>query len=76
MIRFLIGTAIGAALAAFNFVRWTRSTSPDGPVQARIWLALCIFSVVSGLLRFVYYRNRRNYFAEEMERKHSLVRKL
>jgi hypothetical protein len=74
MIRFLIGTGIAAALASLNFVRWMRSTSPDAPVQARIWLALCIFSVVSGLLRFVYYRNRRNYFAEEMERRRSLTK--
>jgi hypothetical protein len=74
MIRFLIGTGIGAALAAFNSVRWMRNPSPDAPAQARIWLVLCVFSVVSGLLRFHYYRNRRDYFAEEMERRRSLAK--
>jgi hypothetical protein len=73
-IRFLIGTTIGAALPAFNAVLWMHSKSPDAPLQADIWFVLCALSVVAGILRFLYYRNRRNYFAEEMDYRRTLVR--
>jgi hypothetical protein len=73
-IRFLIGTVIGVGVAAWNSVRWMHSTSPDAPVWAKLWLVLCALSVILGLLRFAYYRNRRNYFAEEMDRRRSLAR--
>ena len=74
-IRFLIGTAISAAGAAVNSVRWMRSARPDAPVEAKVWLFLCAFSVVLGVGRFLYYRNRRNYFAEEMDHRRALVTK-
>jgi hypothetical protein len=74
LVRFLIGTTIGATGSAFNAVHWMHRTRPDAPVQVRIWLVLCVLSVVSALLRFLYYRNRRNYFAEEMEHRRSLAK--
>jgi hypothetical protein len=73
-IRFLIGTTIGAAVAAFNSVLWTHSKSPEAPLQANICFVLCAFSVAAGILRFLYYRNRRNYFADEMDYRRTLVR--
>jgi hypothetical protein len=73
-IRFLIGATIGAALPAFNVVLWMHSKSPDAPLQANIWFVLCAFSVVAGILRFLDYRNRRNYIAEEMDYRRTLVR--
>jgi len=73
-IRFLIGTAIGAVLAALNSVRWMHMASPDAQVWAKVWLVLCAFSVISGLVRFLGYRNRCNYFAEEMDHRRSLAK--
>lgn len=72
-IRFLFGTGIAAALAAFTSVRWMHSKSPLASVWAKVWVGLCAFSLISGLVRLLYYRNRRNYFAEEMARRHSLA---
>ena len=74
VIRFLMGTTIAAVGAALNLVRWMHSTKPDAPVWVRVWLGLCVLSVVSGLLRLFYYRNRRNYFADEMEHRRSLAK--
>ena len=74
LIRFLIGTAISAAVAAFNAVRFMHSTKPDAQFWAKVWLVLFGFSVVSGILRFLYYRNRRNYFAEEVDHRRSLAK--
>jgi hypothetical protein len=74
MVRFLIGTAIAAFGAVFNLVHWMHSTKPDAPVQVGTWLVLCVLSVFSGFLRYFYYRNRRDYFAEEMERRRSLTK--
>ena len=75
-IRILIGTAIGAALAAFNSVRWMHSASPGAPIWANVWLVLCGISVLSGFWRLVWYRNRRDYFAEEMNHRRSLTKDL
>jgi len=73
-IRFVVGEAIAGLAAAFNFVRWMQSTRPDARVEAKIWLVLCVLSVALGFSYFLYYRNRRNYFAEEMEHKRSLAK--
>jgi len=51
-----------------------RSTKPDAPFQAKVWLVLCGVSVLLGVLRLIYYRNRRDYFAEEMDHRRSLVK--
>jgi|SRR5580692_7662144 hypothetical protein len=75
-IRFLIGTAIGAALAAFNAVRWMHDTSPGAPICAKVWLVLCGTSVLLGFWRVVWYRNRPDYFAEEMDHRRSLTKDL
>jgi hypothetical protein len=72
-IRFLIVTTIGAVMAALNGLRWMHSTRPNATIEARIWLALCAFSVILGIVRFLYYRTRHNYFGEEMARRHSLA---
>jgi hypothetical protein len=50
------------------------SPRPEAPVWAKVWPALAIFSVISCVLRFLYYRNRRNYFAEEMDHRHTLAK--
>jgi hypothetical protein len=73
-IRFLIGTTMGAAPPAFNSVLWMHSKRPEAPLQANICFVLCAFSAAAGILRARYYRNRRNYFAEEMDHRHTLVR--
>jgi hypothetical protein len=74
-IRIMTGCTIGAAAAAaFNSVLWMHSESPEAPLQANIWLVLCAISVAAGILRSLYYRNRRNYFAEETDYRRTLVR--
>jgi hypothetical protein len=75
-IRILIGTAIGAALAAFNSARWMHNAGPDAPIWAKVWLVLCGISVLSDFWRLVWYRNRRDYFAEEMDHRRSLTKDL
>jgi hypothetical protein len=64
-IRLMIGTTIGAAVPAFH---------SEAPLQANICFVLCAFSVAAGILRFLYYRNGRNDFAEEMDYRRTLVR--
>jgi hypothetical protein len=66
-IRFLTGNTIGAASAAWISVRWINSTRHDAPFWAKVWLVLCAVSVLLGVFRILYYRNRRDYFAEEMD---------
>ena len=73
-LRFLTGNAIGAISAAWIGVRWMHSTKPNAHFEAKIWFVLCALSVLMGVLRFVYYRNRRDYFAEEMDHRRALAK--
>jgi len=73
-IRFLFGNAVAAVYAAWLSVRSMHSLRSDGPLWGKIWLALCAMSVLLGLGRFLYYRNRRDYFAEEMDHRRSLAK--
>jgi hypothetical protein len=51
-----------------------RSRSPDAALETRIWFGLCGFSILLGIARYFYYRNRRDYFAEEMDHRRSLAK--
>jgi hypothetical protein len=71
---YVIGTGIGAMGAAFNAVRWMHSTRPEAHWETKFWFALCAASVLLGVFRFIYHRNRRDYFAEEMDHRRSLAK--
>jgi hypothetical protein len=73
--RFLMGTAVAAIGAGLNAARWMHCTKPNAAFETKFWLVLCAISVGSGLVRFLYYRNRRDYFAEEMDHRRALTKK-
>ena len=73
-VRFLTGNGIAAAGAVWLFFRYMHSTRPDGPFWAKIWLVLACVSILMGLLRVLYYRNRRDYFAEEMDHRREIAK--
>jgi hypothetical protein len=73
-ISYVVGVAIAALGAAINAVRWSHRTSVDAPVWTRVWIGLCAFAVIAVVFRVVYYRNRRDYFAEEMDHRRSLTK--
>ena len=73
-IRFLIGTAIGAVGAGLDSVRWMHCTRPDAILWAKVSALCCALSVILGVSHFIYYRNRRNYFAEEIDHRRSLAK--
>jgi hypothetical protein len=72
--RFLFGTTVGATGAGLNAALWMQKTGPYARFQTRFWVIMCAVSVVSGLVRFLYYRNRRDYFAEEMDHRRALTK--
>ena len=74
--NFVIGSGIAAIGAAISTARLMRTSRPGTAVWAKLWLALCILSVIAIVLRFIYYRNRRDYFAEEMDHRRSLAKGL
>jgi hypothetical protein len=69
-----MGNAIGAISTAWIGVRWLHSTKPNAHFEADISFALCTLSVLMGVSRFVYYRKRRDYFAEEMDHRRALAK--
>ena len=73
-INYVIGVAIAAIGAAINAVRWFHRTGSDAAVWTKVWIGLCAFAVIAGIFRVVYYRNRRDYFAEEMNHRRSLAK--
>ena len=73
-IRFLFANAIAPVGAAWLSIRYMHSPRSDGPLWGKIWLALCAISVLLGTGRFLYYRNRRDYFSEEMDHRSSLAK--
>ena len=73
-VRFLIGTAVGAAGALLNVLLWMHSKRPEAPIYTKLCLALLAISVTLAVLRFIWYRKHRNYFAEEMDHRRSLAK--
>ena len=71
--RFLIGTAVGAAGALLNILLWMHSKRPAAPFFTKVWIVL-LTSVLLAVLRFIWYRKHRNYFAEEMNHQRSLAK--
>ena len=69
-----MNTAIGACAAALIAVERMHSRSPDAGLGAKIWFGLCGFSILLGIARYLYYRNRRDYFAEEMDHRRGLAK--
>jgi len=74
-IRILIGTALSGLGAAFEAVRYLHSSHPEDQVWAKVWIGLCILCVTFGIFQGIFYWNRRDYFAEEMEHRRSLLKK-
>jgi hypothetical protein len=64
--------AVALSGAAYNALRWRRSTSPDASSHAVVWFVLRCLYVVAGSFRFLY-RDKRNYFAEEIARRRSIA---
>jgi hypothetical protein len=78
-ISFLLSQATTASCAigtGLRYLRWRQSSRADAAVESRIFLGACIFFVLFFLGNFVQrvYRKKRDYFAEEMARRRSLVR--
>ena len=73
-IRFLIGTTVGAAGAAFNAVLWMHSKRPEAQIYVKVWVVLFAGSLILAVWRVVWYRKHRDYFAEEMDHRRSLAK--
>jgi hypothetical protein len=73
-INFLIGTGIAGAIAVWNLFRWMHHTSLNARFNTILWAAFFVVSLLSGLARILYFRNHRDYFAEEMDHRRSLAK--
>jgi hypothetical protein len=71
--RIVIGATVGAVGAAINAARWMHSPHVDAHLWARSSIVLCALSVLIIIFRILYYRNRRDCFAEEMDHRRSLA---
>ena len=68
-----LACAIGASV---EYIRWKHSTRPDAAVEAKIFVGMSILFSLVFLVR-LFRRGlvtKRDYFAEEMEHRHSLAK--
>jgi len=69
-------TALCAFGAGFRYLHWRHSLRADAPVEARIFLGMCIVFSISFLVR-MFRRGlvtKRDYFGEEMDHRRSLAK--
>jgi hypothetical protein len=72
-IGLIVSTVMSSAAAGYIVFRFSRSRAADARTFEMLWLAICVFSLVTGLVCFLR-RNKRNTFDEEMAHRRSLVR--
>jgi hypothetical protein len=73
-ILFLSGTAVGAVGAFINAMHWMHSKRPGASIYAKLYFAFFGISLALCVWRVVWYRNRRDCFAEEMDHRRSLAK--
>ena len=61
---------LGAVSAAYFAIRWARMAHPDTEAKNVYPFILSVMVLLGGLMRFLY-RNKRNYYSELMEQRHS-----